>query len=73
VIGALAVHVGLKPLLALGGALLVVAALVVALVDVHVVALVVDVNVILINYPVYAIYENNKASDVNQKPVCGTW
>ena len=39
----------------------------------HVVALVVDVNVILINYPVYAIYENNKASDVNQKPVCGTW
>jgi hypothetical protein len=32
-----------------------------------------NVNVILINYPVYAIYENKKASDVDQTPVCETW
>ena len=32
-----------------------------------------NVNVILINYPVYAIYEIKKASDVDPAPMCKTW
>jgi len=32
-----------------------------------------NVNIILLYYPVYAIYENKKASDVDQTPVCENW